>query len=129
MESTKQIFVFLIGMQHYGIGIEKVYRIAINSWVERISPQMIGIAGETFVLCDLHSILSTKSSADKNVFCVAFSANGKKAFSVDKIEGLFEISADGIKSCDSVSGCRSRLINEFALLDNNIIPLLDTDNL
>lgn len=129
MDITKQIIVFSIGGQNYGIKIEKVYQIVTSSLTEQISQQMICVAGETICLCSLNSLFGIESNPDNNLFCVVFSSEGKKVFSVNRIEGLFNISVDNIKSYNPVLGYRNKLIREFALLDNNIVPLLDTDNL
>lgn len=121
--------VFFIGEQQYGVEIGKLKLIAESSRTEQISPRLISVAGKTIPLCDLHSLLGTKPSIESKSFFVVTSSDGEKAFAVDKINGLFYISADNIKPCRPITEHSCRLISGIVQLENRTVLLLDTDML
>ena len=132
-DTTRQLVVFSLAGEHYGLPIEQVHEIirfteprsvaSASNWVRGV----IGLRGRILPVYDVAARIGVDGPADSHAKIVIAEFGGETAgVIVDSVEEVLTVSESQI---DSVPTADSPLIEAIARVGDRLIALLTLENL
>ena len=135
----KQIVIFRLGKEEYGIDIVKVVEIVLHQEIRKVPDAPRYIEGIVNLRGDIHPVYNlrtrfnmTDKVADENTKIIVIrTVERNVGFIVDNVSEILSISDEDIQSAPSIVNTTAddKYIQGIAKQDNRLIVLLDIDKL